>query len=370
MVNILVFGMMENPGGVESFIINYFRKIDHTKIHFDFLCNENGVIAYQDEIIGAGSGLFRITARSRDYMAYKRDMKRFFREHARDYDAIWVNLCSLANIDYLTAAKKYGIPRRIVHSHNSSNMDGLLRGTLHKLNKKRIAHYATDFWACSDDAARWFYDNSIRKRAVIIRNAIDVERFAFSEADRVEIRSRLECGDDCCLVGNVGRLHFQKNQMFALDVFSKFHEMNPNSKFVLIGQGEDEEKLKARARELGIDQHVIFAGVQRNVSKWLSAMDLFLFPSVFEGLGIAALEAQANGLPVLASSNVIPAEVGMSNHYMTCELNKGSEKWANVMDAIWLSMKRTNGETMRRIFREKGYDINEEAGKVEKLLMG
>lgn len=370
MKHILVFGMTENPGGVESFLMTYLRKLNRNALHFDFLCNERGTIAYQDELTESGAKFICVTARSENFGAYRRDMRAFFSEHARDYDAIWVNICSLANIDYLVYAKKYGIERRIIHSHNSQNMDSKLRGLLHRLGRARLPRYATDFWACSDDAARWFYNPSLQSRVEIIRNAIDVQRFAFSPEGRARIRAALGCGDDCCIVGNVGRLHFQKNQMFALEIFRHFLEKHPGSKLVLVGQGEDEVKLKARAGALGIEQSVIFAGVQRNVPEWLSAMDLYLFPSIFEGLGIAALEAQANGLPVLASSDVIPAEVGICDHYQTCALNKPPEVWADRLDTMRRTMNRIDGAALKRRFSEKGYDIDVEAAKLERLLLG
>lgn len=155
MFRILVFGMTENPGGVESFLMNYFRHIDKSKIQFDFLCNSHEFIAYEEEIRSSGSRIFHITARSKHWKKYSKELKKVFAGHASEWDAIWVNVCSLANIDYLKMAKKYGITKRIIHSHNSQNMDSWLRGILHKWNRLCLAGYATDFWACSENAARW-----------------------------------------------------------------------------------------------------------------------------------------------------------------------------------------------------------------------
>ncbi len=137
MYKILVFGMTENPGGVESVIMNYYHYMDKNTFHFDFLCNSYNKIAFEEEIISNGSQTFHFPARSKNYKKYKKELKNFFENNASKYDAIWVNVCSLANIDYLKMAKKYGIKRRIIHSHNSQNMDSRLRGILHKYNKKR-----------------------------------------------------------------------------------------------------------------------------------------------------------------------------------------------------------------------------------------
>ena len=160
MFNILIFGMNDNPGGVESFLMNYARNFDKTKVHMDFLCNTK-VVAYENELTDMGCKVIKVTARRDNPVRYKKDMKAFFKEHAAEYDVIWVNLCSLANIDYLKMAKKYGIPVRIIHSHNSKNMDSRLRGILHKINKKKIGRIATDYWACSYEAAKWFYPDKI-----------------------------------------------------------------------------------------------------------------------------------------------------------------------------------------------------------------
>ena len=135
-MRILVFGMTENPGGVESFLVNYYRHIDRNKIQWDFLCNSHNPVAYEDELISLGGRCFHISARSADRQKYRQELDSVFKEHAKEWSAIWVNVCSLANIDYLKVAKEYGIEKRIIHSHNSQNMDNWLRGLFHKWNKR------------------------------------------------------------------------------------------------------------------------------------------------------------------------------------------------------------------------------------------
>ncbi len=191
-IKVLVFGITDNPGGVESVIMNYYRNIDREKVQFDFLCNTE-IVAYEEEIKKLGGKIYRVTARSKDIKKYKEDMKNFFSNHAKEYACIWVNICSLANIDYLKYAKKYGIKRRIVHSHNSQNMDSFLRGMVHRLNKILLAEYATDFWACSEDAGKWFYYDLVREenKYKIINNAIDVEEYKYNPNIREEYRRKL-----------------------------------------------------------------------------------------------------------------------------------------------------------------------------------
>lgn len=313
-----------------------------------------------------GARVFHITARSENLKVYKKELKRLFVEHSAEWQAIWVNVCSLANIDYLKIAKQFGIKKRIIHSHNSQNMDSKLRGILHNINKRKIKNYATDYWACSEDAAKWFYSDL--EDVELIHNAIDVEKLAFDSEKRTKIRNRMNFNDDF-IIGNIGRLHFQKNQMFILDIYAEVCKKISNSKLVLIGQGEDEDKLKEKCRLLGIQKNVIFTGVQDNINQWLSAFDLFLFPSLFEGLSIAALEAQASGIPVLASIKVIPEEVKLNDNFVFYDLNNSALEWADELLKIKKTMPRKSKDDILQNFIKNGYEIGTEAQKLEKLLV-
>lgn len=368
MKKILVFGMTENPGGVESVIINYYRNINRSDIQFDFLCNSYNKIAYEDEIISLGGKTIHFPARSKNYFKYKKELTNFFKEHSKEYASIWVNVCSLANIDYLILAKKYGIPKRIIHSHSTENMDSKLRGYLHQLNKKRITKYATDFWACSKNAARWFYDDPIASNAIIIHNAIDLERFTFNENSRNKIRNELGWNSNY-VIGNIGRLHFQKNQKFILEIFNKYLEINPSARLVLVGEGEDRKVLEKQSNDLNISKYVRFVGIQNNINEWLSGMDLFLFPSIFEGLSLATIEAQAEGLPVLASYKVIPDDVKINDNFDFFDLSKSAEEWANKIETIRIEKNRIDSIIIKNKFEELGFDIKNESKKLEKLLV-
>ena len=368
-MNILVFGMTENPGGVESFIMNYYRRLDMSSFHFDFLCNSYDKIAYEDEILEKGSKTFHFAPRSKKPALFYKQLTSFFKNHAKEYDAIWVNVSSLANIAYLKLAKKYGIKRRIIHSHNSQNMDNRLRGTLHKLNKRVITRYATDFWACSEEAAEWFYGKEIpRNRIEIIPNAIDVEKFRFSLTGRNEVRNELGWSDNL-IIGNVGRLHFQKNQKFIIKAFSEFHKVREDARLVLVGQGEDENDLKALVESLGLNEYVFFAGLRDNITDWLSAFDIFFFPSLFEGLSIAALEAQANGLPMLVGEGCVSKDTMILDSYQTCDLDGDIDAWVeklNEADRIG----RTPHEEVVKLFLAHNMEISGQIEKIEGLFAG
>lgn len=368
MKKILIFGITEIKGGIESFIMNYYRNIDKTLFHFDFICNTYNKIAYEEEIINSGSKIFKFTARSKNYFKYKKELNEFFKIHAKEYDCIWVNVCSLANIDYLKLAKKYGIKKRIIHSHNSKNMDSFARGILHRINRLFIEKYATDFFSCTSEAALWFYKKQLFNKIKVIKNAIDLYKYSFSNENREKIRKSFNLENNF-IVGNVGRLHFQKNQSFIIEIFKELLNKCSNTKLVLIGEGEDEKKLKQKAELLGIKNNCLFLGKQNNVEKWISAFDVFLFPSLFEGLPISLLEAQANGLPVLASSD-IPKEVKINDNFIFYSLKENSVKWAEKLVYIKENLKRVSYEDIVKSFDLHGYDIKTETKNIEKILIG
>lgn len=367
MKKILVFGMTENPGGVESVIMNYYRNIDRNKFQFDFLCNSLQPVAFEDELINLGSQMIHFPARSKNYFQYKKCLNAFFKNHASEYSAIWVNVCSLANIDYLILAKKYGIEKRIIHCHNSQNMDNKLRGILHSYFKKKLDQYATDFWSCSKDASAWFYDRKLNNRIVIINNAIDVDSMKFDTIRRDDLRQKLKWNNNY-IIGNIGRLHFQKNQKFAINIFSELLKKMPDARMVFIGQGEDEKDLKSQVKLLHLEDKVLFAGKQSNIRDWLSAMDLFLFPSVFEGLPLAALEAEANGLPVIASNKVIPQELKINSNFIFFDLELLPADWAEQIAEMRTRTCRETYQIIKENFKAHGYEITHEVLKLEKLL--
>lgn len=370
MYKVLVFGMTENPGGVESFLMNNYRNINSHKIHFDFLCNTINKIAFEDEILKNNSRIFNIYPRRKDPFRFRKELNDFFRKHANEYNCVWINLNTLVNIDYLKVAKKYGIKRIIVHSHNSRNMDtgfkGYITQKLHNLHKRQLQKYATDYWACSSFAAKWFYTNDLLKKVKIIKNAIDVNNFSFNEKKRQSLRQKLHLENNL-VIGNVGRLHFQKNQMFILDVLSYLVKLNPKVKLVLVGQGPDKEKLENRVNELNLQKYIIFAGVQDDIQEWLSTFDLFIFPSLFEGLGIAGLEAEANGLSIYASDKVIPQELKINSNFKFLDLGKGPQFWAQQIEK--LNFERENQEAIEKNFQNSGYSIESSVQKLEKYFL-
>lgn len=367
MTVVLVVGMTPTPGGVEAFIRNYYSEMDHSRIRFDFLCSMTGKIAYEEEFRSEGSKVYHITSKRENPLQYTRQLRYFFRTYAKQYDVIWVNVNSLINIDFLVYAKKYGIKKRIIHSHNSCNMNGKLTEILHRINRKRIDYYATDFWACSKGAEKWFYRDDILPKARIIHNAIHVDQYLFNPADRRKYREELELKDTIA-VANVGRLHFQKNQEFALKVFQKALERDRRLHLIFVGDGEDREKLEQQVQDLGLADCVTFTGIRYDVNRMLSAFDLFLFPSVFEGLSIVALEAQANGLPILASDRAVTDEDAFNSNVERLSLENSAEQWADKLLEMAYHSGRISSEQASLNLAGNGFDIQKEAPKLEAAL--
>ncbi len=360
-MKVLVFGMTDTAGGVESVIMNYYRHLDRSKIQFDFLCN-NDTVAYSDEIESMGGKIIHIPMRSKDPKGYKAAMDSFFSQHASEYGAIWVNVCSLANVDYLSYAKKYGIPKRVIHSHNSENMDSRLRGLLHKFNRTRIQKLATDYWACSQEAADWFFPSKLQKsdKFWLVNNAIDLNKFAYNPYKREEVRKRMGVADQF-VVGNVGRLHFQKNQEFLLLIFQEILKRKPDSVLWMIGKGEDEARLRAQIKQMGLEDKANLLLERSDIPDLLSAMDVFVMPSRFEGLSLAAVEAQAASLPCFLSAKVITETVKMTDYLDFIGLDESPAVWAEKI--VNAPDDRTKLDPSQ--IAHKGFSIEQEVSKLE-----
>ncbi len=361
MKKVLVFGITENPGGVESLIMNYYREIDKRLIQFDFLCNTE-VVAYEDEITSLGGKIFRIPARRDGRTKFEKTLNSFMEKYAPNYQAIWVNVCSLANIDYLKYAKKYGIEKRIIHCHNAENGDSFLRGLLHKINRLTVRKYATDFWTCSDAAVNWFFGPSIRKLESyrLIHNAIDLEKYQYRENIRQEYREKLGLQDKR-VIGHIGRFHFQKNHKYLIEVFQKVLQKEPSSCLLLVGQGELMGEVKRRVKELRMEEQVLFLGIRQDIDKLYQAMDCFVLPSIFEGVPLVGIEAQAAGLPCIFSDS-ITQELKIGENIKFLSLNN-EQLWVHEIINAFYADRVDN----LKVLKDKGYDIKKECEQIAKL---
>lgn len=338
-------------GGAESFIMNMYRHMDHSVIQFDFLLrsDENN---YEYELNETGSKIYRTASFPRHWLKNLKQTAQFFQHN--HYPIIHIHANALLYMTALIIAKKYGVPCRIVHSHNAAMADMRLM-PLHSYNKKRIHQLATDCFACSDEAGEWMFENNYQ----IIHNAIDIEKFKFDPVARVQIRNEFGIEQNAFVIGHVGRFWDQKNHEFLMNIFYKIVQQRPNSILVMVGEGGKEKSIKQLAKELKIEKQVVFAGARNDVNKVMSAFDVFAFPSIYEGLGIVAVEAQANGLPTVCSE-AVPDSVIFTDHAEKIPLAVGVDTWCERL----LDMEKSRYDASAAI-RNAGYDIREEAKKLQ-----
>lgn len=292
----IITGM--GSGGAESMIMNWYRNIDRTIIQFDFLLRSRENI-YEEEIGKLGGKVYYMPEFPKKYLSNYIETKKFFKEYAKEYLAIHVHGNALIYTNVFNIAKKYGIQNRIMHSHNTSTKSKVFL-PIHMFNKHRIKRLANHYFACSEEAGVWCFD----KGYTVINNGVDVEKFRYDEKKREDFRKLLNIDKDTFVICNIGRFLESKNHDFIIKVFYECQELNENSKLLLVGTGPLMEKYEKRVCELGIKEKVVFLGVRTDIPNILSASDLFLFPSLFEGLPVSLIEAQVNGIFCLASDTI------------------------------------------------------------------
>lgn len=365
-IKILVFGMTQMSGGVESFIMNYYRHINRDLVQFDFISFTDDM-AYKDEVIALGGKIIVVTPRHKSATQNYKELKAFFKEHASEYYGVHLHLCSASNITCLNLAKKFCIPKRIVHSHNSAIMEGKGTKLLHSINVSKCLKNATDFFACSTLAGQWFFGEDIIKnpRFRVINNAIDAEKFEYDVIKRKEVRAQLGLNDNF-VIGNVARFHDQKNHLFLIDVFNEVYKKDNKARLLLIGTGELQAQAEAKVNSLGLSDVTMFLGNRNDIKDLMQAMDVFLLPSKYEGLPIVLVEAQASGLPCVTSKDVVTKEADIVGLVDFVDLNEGAIGFSKKV----LELKNHNREDTFQKIREAQYDISSCAKWLTDFYMG
>ena len=342
--------------GLETMLMNYFRNIDRSQICFDFLTHRNGSFDYDDEIRTLGGKIYTVPSITLgNFRKYLLELKHFFASH-NEYNIVHCHLDALSTFA-LEAAQKAGVRKRIAHSHNNGfEMNKKL--PLRYISKQFIPLYATDFWGCSNEAISFMFGRKFLSSSEVLINAIDIDNFTFSCDERNAIRDHLGINGKF-VVGNVGRLCYQKNQSFLLDIFFEIKKRRPLSVLLIAGDGEDRKVLEDKSKFLGIDDSVIFMSNYENIGEFLSALDVFVFPSLFEGFGIALLEAQASGLPCVASNVSVP-EVRLSDNITFLDVDSPCEDWA---EAVLSTQPRE--ENLYSPLKGSIYDISIAAAKLQ-----
>ena len=345
-------------------LMNYYRNIDRTKVQFDFLCNKTKPGAYDDEIKSMGGRIFHTPGLNPlKYGGYLKYMKSLFAEYP-DYKIVEAHNGALG-VYALNAAKVNNIPVRILHAHGASITKDL-KYPLKIFCKRRIPHCANKYFSCGIEAARCYFGDKVvhNGQYTFIPNAIDVQKFLFNETVGSKIRSGYGL-ENKKVIGHVGRFMKQKNHKFLLDIFKEVLIIDSNVVLVLLGDGELFSEMKEYAKELSVADSVVFIGNVGNANEWYSAFDLFILPSVWEGLPVVGVEAQASGLPCIFSDS-ITREIAITDKAQFISLKDDKQVWVNAILNNLANRERC--DTTEQITLNR-YNIDLEAKKLEELYL-
>ena len=358
MIRVLQVATYMGRGGLESMIMNYYRHIDREKVQFDFLVHRQERAAFDDEIESLGGRIYRLPRLVPWSKSYLSALNRFFEEHP-EYKVVHVHQDCLSSV-ILKAAQQHNIPVRIAHSHNA-NQDRNLKYPIKLWYKRFIPQYATNLFACGKDAGDWMFGGASYQ---IINNAIDVAAYTYDPTKRQEMRRQLGLENDFT-IGHVGRFNQPKNHPFLIDIFAALLKKEPNAVLLLAGGGEGMSQIREKAQKLGIAEHVHFLGVRSDVADLMQAMNVFVFPSLYEGLPVTMVEAQAAGLPCIISDKVPPECILTEGLVDVMPLSASPETWAEKILA-----KRAIPRTDRRAeIAAHGFDITTEAVKLQEFYL-
>lgn len=347
-------------GGTQALLMNIYRKIDRTKVQFDFLVEYPEKQFYDDEITEMGGRIYYSTVRE-DFNVFKfmRQLKTILNEHP-EYRIVHSHAFTIGYF-CLKTAKKCGVPVRIAHSHSNETMHDI-KWIPKLIMQKLYTIHATDLFACSEEAGKYLFKN---RPFSVLKNAINSSKFVSDGRIREEVRNELGVNDNF-VVGHVGRFHTSKNHSFLIDVFAQIKKKKTNAKLILIGSGDLEQNIRNKAERLSLTDSIVFLGNRADMERIYQAMDVFVFPSIFEGLGIVAIEAQAAGIPVICSEG-LPPESNVTPLYKKLMLSDGAEKWA--LEALSIAEEPQCHSNMQQYIIDAGFDMKSTAAEMERFYL-
>lgn len=350
-------------GGVEAVTINYYRNIDKNKVQLDFICDEDSTNIPYEEIERMGGKVIIIPSYSKPFK-YHKALKRVLKEG--NYKIIHSNINTLS-VFSLFAAKCAGVPVRIAHSHSTTNKKEKKKNLMKQILRPFSKVFATDYMCCSELAGRWLFGNKEydKGNVYLLNNAIDLDKFKYNESLRKKKRKELGIKDDTLVIGHIGRFVAQKNHDFLIDIFNEIHKKNNNSILLLAGQGPLMEDIKNKVKELNLEDSVKFLGQRNDANELYQAFDVFLLPSLYEGLPVVGVEAQAAGLLCYLSDDMTK-ETKVLDITKFMSLNNTPEEWANnILDDV----KKYKRIDTSKEMTAKNFNIKEEAKKLEEYYL-
>lgn len=349
-----VFGFL-NYGGAETMIMNMYRTLDRNKVQFDFVVHSDKPGAYESEIRDLGGLVFRVPRyRGLNHFAYTAWWSEFFKAHP-EYAIVHSHIRSTASI-ILAIAKRHG-RTTILHSHSTSNGSGI-KAAIKRIYQIDITKNADYLFSCSDDAGKWLFGvNAILgENYHIVRNAIDIEAFSYNTVERMRIRAEFKLHENEFVIGTVGRISEVKNPYGIIEIFRGVCEKVPDARLLWVGTGDLEPVIRRFVENSEIRDKVVFTGIRADIPGLLSAMDVFLFPSLWEGLGMAVVEAQASGLPCLVSDR-IPGEACVTPLVRRIPVSD-TQQW---ISAVLTAKEERRRKNYSAEIQTAGYDISETA---------
>ena len=350
-------------GGVEAVVMNFYRNIDRNKIQFTFVCDEDSTDIPYEEIEKLGGKIIIVPSYSKPFK-YHNALKKALKED--DYKIIHSHISTMS-VFSLFAAKCAGVPVRIAHSHSTTNKKEKKKNLMKQVLRPFSKIFATDYMCCSELAGRWLFgDKEYDKGNVyLLNNAIDLDKFKYNEALRKKKRKELGIKDDTLVIGHIGRFVAQKNHDYLIDIFNEIHKKNNNSVLLLAGQGPLMEDIKNKVKELNLDNSVKFLGQRNDANELYQAFDVFLLPSLYEGLPVVGVEAQAAGLLCYLSDDMTK-ETKVLDITKFMSLNNTPEEWA---DNILNDVKKYKRIDTSKEMTAKNFNIKEEAKKLEEYYL-
>lgn len=363
MINVLQIGMTRNHGGLETYLLEQWRYLEGSDIHYDFvnITGEYPIVA-EKQIKEAGSKVYTVCSRHKNPIKHYYQWYKLLKKIAYNYHAIVLNTNTLEYVYPLLIARLLKIPVRVVHAHNAGfgHKIGLPRKVLIFLNHILLRYSATNYFACSKKAGQWMFGDKYKFH--VINNAINTEKMRYNLNKRVIERRKLRL-DESFVIGHIGAFNYQKNHEFLIDIFAAVYNRNPSARLLLIGDAVDDQSFLKKAKEKVAFYHlehiVKFLGVRKDVPDLLQAVDCFVLPSHFEGLPLVGIEAQAAGLPCFFS-DTITKELDVTSNAHFISLNNTPEQWADEILKHSKSLRRDTSEEIRA----SGYDIEEEINKI------
>lgn len=338
--------------GITSVIMNYYRNIDKKKIQFDFVICEKIHESVSDEIKKLGGNIYILPSRKKRLFKYIKSLKSLVKEN--NYKVVHVHGNSGTLYFDIHALKQVGVPVRIAHSHNSTCTYKII----HRLLKKTLSRETTHPIACSKLAGDWLFT----KDYTVLNNGIDIEKFKFNNEVRDKYRREMDL-EDKYVIGHVGNFLYQKNHEYLLKVFKEVVNRNPKAVLMLVGDGKLEAEIKSLINRLGIQDSVLMLGKRSDTAELMQAMDVFVFPSRFEGLPVVLVEAQSAGLKCIIS-NAITKECQITGEVEYLDLSEEIDKW---VDKILMIKSGYQRNIAFEKVRKSKFNIKNETKKLEEI---